>query len=143
MTRATESVKPLAPRNRLTAWFKQVKIPSLKPEVLLISSALLAVAGLTLTQQDIAPPTTGPDPSQFCQEMVQPKAVMSRDQLAQLLAVPERGDRTKVQSIVKQPYCRMANLSIRAGTVTERVAYPLDFDPQTWLVILYEGKSYV
>jgi hypothetical protein len=122
---------------------KQLKVPRLKPELLLLSGAVLAAIGLTLTQPEVAPPNRAPDPSQFCQEIVQLKAAISREQLAQLLTVPERGKRSQVQSIVKQPYCRMPTLSIRAGAMTERDAYPLASDPQTWIVILYEGESYV
>lgn len=125
------------------SWLKQLKVPQLKPELLLIGGALLAAIGLTLTQPDVAPPRHDPDPIQFCQEIVQPKATVSREQLAKLLTVPERGSRSQVQAIVKEPYCRMPNLSIRSGAITERVAYPLASDPQTWLVILYEGKTYV
>jgi hypothetical protein len=127
----------------LMAWFKQLKVPRLKPEPLLIGGALLAAIGLTLTQPNLEPPTRELDPTQFCQEIVEPKATVSREQLAKLLAIPERGSRSQVQAIVKEPYCRMPNLSIRAGAITERVAYPLASDPQTWLVILYEGKTYV
>jgi hypothetical protein len=122
---------------------RQLKPPRLKPDQLLLSGAVLAAIGLALIQPEVTPPKQGVNPSYFCQEIVQPKATVSREQLAQLLTVPERGDRIKVQSIVKQPYCRMPNLSIRAGTMTERAAYPLASDPQTWIVILYEGRTYV
>jgi hypothetical protein len=137
MTPPQVQSKPLVP------WFKQLKVPRLKPEPLLICGALLAAIGLTLTQPNLEPPTRELDPTQFCQEIVEPKATVSREQLAKLLAIPERGSRSQVQVIVKEPYCRMPNLSIRAGAITERVAYPLASDPQTWLVILYEGKTYV
>lgn len=129
--------KPLIP------WLNPLKVPRLKLEPLLLGGAALAVVGLLLSQPDVAPPSPALDPSQFCQEIVQPKAAVSREQLAQLLTVPERGDRTKVQMIVKEPYCQMPSLSIRAGTLTERDAYPLASDSQTWIVILYEGKTYV
>lgn len=126
-----------------TPWYKKLKLPKIKLDHLLLSGAVLAAIGLTVVQQQEAPPTVGPDPNRFCQEIVQPKAVVSRDQLAQLLTVPERGERAQVQAIIKQPYCRMPALSIRAGATTERDAYPLAFDPQTWLVVLYEGGTYV
>lgn len=141
--KAEKMTPPEVQPKPLMQWFKQLKVPRIKPEPLLLGGALLAAIGLTLTQPEIAPPSRGPDPSQFCQEIVQPKAAVSREQLAQLLTVPERGDRIKVQSIVKQPYCRMPSLSIRSGATTERDAYPLASDPQTWIVILYEGKTYV
>ena len=137
MTQPQLQTKPLKER------FKQLKLLKIKAEPLLFGGAIVAAIGLVFTQPDLEPTSRAPDPSQFCQEIVQPKASVSREQLAKLLTVPERGDRIKVQSILKQPYCRMPNLSIRAGATTERDAYPLTSDSQTWLVVLYEGKSYV
>jgi hypothetical protein len=139
MTQPKVQAQPLIERLKQL----KLKVSRLKPEPLLIGSALIAAISLTLTQPEVAPPRRGPDPSLFCQEIVQPKAAVSREQLAKLLTVPERGDRSKVQNIVKEPYCRMPSLSIRAGATTERDAYPLASDPQTWIVILYEGKTYV
>ncbi len=128
-------------------WIRFLKLlrgAKLKPDRLLLGSALLCAVGLALTQTQIEPPPSrGLDPNQFCQKIVQPEAAVTREQLAQLLTVPERGERAKVQNIVKQPYCQMPSLSIRAGAMTERYAYPLASDPQTWVVILYEGKTYV
>ncbi|MEB3337304.1 MAG: hypothetical protein VKJ46_07585 [Leptolyngbyaceae bacterium] len=80
--------------------------------------------------------------SETCEEVIQPKAVLSRAQLAKLLAVPERDKKAKVQAVLKQPYCRLPSLQVRAGVMAEREVYPLAFDPQTWLVILYEGDEY-
>ncbi len=124
-------------------WLKQLKLPKLKLEQLLISGAVVAVIGLVLTQPKVAPPNIGPDPNQFCQEIVQPKALITREQLAKLLTIPERDKRAKVQGIIKQPYCKMPSVSIRAGATTEREAYPLASEPQTWLVVAYEGGTYV
>lgn len=134
---------PEVPKKSLMEWFNQLKFPRVKLEYLLIGGAVLAVIGLVLTQPQVTPPSNELDPNQFCQEIVQPQAVVTRDQLAKLLTIPERDKRVKVQAIVKQPYCKMLNLSIRAGATTEREAYPLDSDPQTWLVVAYEGDSYV
>jgi hypothetical protein len=77
-----------------------------------------------------------------CQAVVQPKAVLSRRQLAQLLTIPEQDLREKVRAVVKEPYCRLPALQVRAGVVAEREAYPLEFDPKTWIVILYEENEY-
>jgi hypothetical protein len=138
-----EMNRPAALPKSSGQWLKQLKVPWLKLDRLLLGGAVVAAVGLILTQPEVTPPNRGPDPSLFCQEIVQPKAIASREQLAQLLTVPERDVRAKVQAIVKQPYCKMPNLSIRAGTITERVAYPLASDPQTWLVVAYEGGTYV
>lgn len=137
MTQPKLKDKPLKER------FKQLKVPKIKVETLLLGGALVAAIGLVFSEPDLAPKSNAPDPSQFCQEIVQPKASVSREQLARLLTVPERGDRAKVQAILKSPYCRMPSLSIRAGTTTERDVYPLASDTQTWIVVMYEGKSYV
>ncbi len=137
MTQPQVQPKPLKER------LKQLKLPRMKAESLLLGGALVAAIGLTIAENDVTPVSRVPDPSQFCQEIVQPKASVSREQLSKLLTVSERGDRAKVQGILKQPYCRMPSLSIRAGATTERDAYPLASDPQTWLVVLYEGKTYV
>ncbi|MEM9907162.1 MAG: hypothetical protein AAF921_19285 [Cyanobacteria bacterium P01_D01_bin.44] len=78
----------------------------------------------------------------LCQEVVATKAVLSRSQLGQLLTVPERAERRAVKAIVQEPYCTMAGIEVRSGVKAEREAYPLAFDPNTWLVLLYEGEEY-
>jgi hypothetical protein len=77
-----------------------------------------------------------------CQRVIQPQAKLSRGQLARLLAVPEGDRKQKVREILRDPYCELSSLRIRVGTPALREAYPLEFDPQTWLVILYEGEQY-
>ncbi len=78
-----------------------------------------------------------------CLEKVQSGAVLSRGQLSQLLTIPERDRKERVRAIVQSPYCRLSNVEVRAGVMAEREAYPLEFDPQVWLVVLYEGDEYV
>jgi hypothetical protein len=78
----------------------------------------------------------------LCQAVEHSTAVLSRQQLSQLLTVAERSPRQKVRAIAKEPYCKMASLEVRAGVQAEREAYPLAFDPNTWLVVLYEGGEY-
>lgn len=80
--------------------------------------------------------------SEPCQEVVQPQAVLSRKQLAQLLTISEGDKKQKIQEIAKAPYCKLPDLQVRAGATAQREAYPLEFDPQTWLVVLYEGEQY-
>jgi hypothetical protein len=134
---------PEVQNKSLMEWFDRLKFPRVKLEHLLIGGAVLAVIGLALSQSQVTPPSNELNPNQFCQEIVQPQAIVTREQLAKLLTIPERDKRVKVQAIVKQPYCKMPSLNIRAGATTEREAYPLDSDPQTWLVVAYEGDSYV
>ena len=125
---------------------KQLKAIPILPQYLLAACSLLASFGLLLNlPPGVLPelPTPTAKQTSVCSEVVQPKAAVSREQLAQLLSVPERSQRREVQNLLKQPYCRLPSLSIRAGATTERDVYPLAFDPQTSLVVLYEGKTYV
>ena len=78
----------------------------------------------------------------LCQTVKQSSVVLSREQLAQLLTVAERANRKAVRDIVKAPYCTLPAMEVRAGIEAEREAYPLAFDPSTWLVVLYEGEEY-
>ncbi|NEP17961.1 MAG: hypothetical protein F6J97_13820 [Leptolyngbya sp. SIO4C1] len=67
---------------------------------------------------------------------------LSREQLAQLLTVPERDSKARIQQIVDAPACRYPTLEVRAGAQAEREAYALAFAPATTLVILYEADEY-
>jgi len=78
----------------------------------------------------------------LCQEVTQSTAVLSREQLAQLLAIPERSEKKTIREIVETPYCTLPQFEVRAGVPAVREAYPLAFDPDTWLVVLYEGEEY-
>jgi hypothetical protein len=109
----------------------------LKP--LLLVGFVVAVLSLLL---DLHGVVKAKNHGEVCQEIVQSKATLSRTQLAKLLTIPERDPKTKVQDILKAPYCKLPKLEVRAGVNAEREAYPLEFDPQTWLVILYEGDEY-
>lgn len=77
-----------------------------------------------------------------CQKVVHAEATLSKQQLARLLAVPEGGNKEQIREITKAPYCELGELQIRVGATAQREAYPLEFDPKTWLVILYEGEQY-
>ena len=78
----------------------------------------------------------------ICETVVAPNAVLSRAQLAQLLTLPERSPTSQVREQVAQPYCQLADLEVRAEVMAQREAYPLAFDPQTWLILLFEGDEY-
>ena len=79
----------------------------------------------------------------LCQDIISSQAVLSRQQLTQLLTVPERENRQAIEAIAEDPYCTLAAIEVRAGVMAERSAYPLAFDPTTWLVVLYEDEEYV
>lgn len=116
------------------------KHPMLK-QLLAGGAALLAI-GLLIDFQRLPSFGSKKNVTEACQTTVQPKAKLSREQLARLLAVPEGQKKQLIQEIVKEPYCKLATVQIRAGANAERLAYPLEFDPQNWLIILYEGEQY-
>ncbi len=109
---------------------------------LLSSSILLLVGfslGIGLRFQAKAASAT----KDLCQDIISSQAVLSRQQLTQLLTVPERENRQAIEAIAADPYCALATIEVRAGVMAERTAYPLAFDPNTWLVVLYENEEYV
>lgn len=77
-----------------------------------------------------------------CEGTITEAAQLSREQLLQLLAVPERDSKDRVRQIVNEPYCQLSTLQVRAGIDAVREAYPLEFDPDTTLVVLYENNEY-
>ena len=122
------------------------KLAREKLDRLLVSGVLIASASVFLSNNFLSknPPQVRQQlKNDFCQEMVLPKAEITGEQLAKLLTIPNPAQRSEVQKVVSQPYCRLPSLSIRAGEITDRDAYPLAIDPQTWLVVLYEGDNYV
>ncbi|MGJ3248199.1 MAG: hypothetical protein ACFE0I_19205 [Elainellaceae cyanobacterium] len=137
-------MKPRSPRrhpaprhpSRRTARIKQTQPKNIK--YLLAGSSMLAVVGLLVDVGNFRPSP----PQDICEDIIQPESVLSRDELSQLLRIPERDSREAVRRVVSEPYCQMPSIEIRSGVSAERDAYPLEFDPQTWLVILYEGDEY-
>lgn len=77
-----------------------------------------------------------------CAGQVNPQTALSREQLAQLLLIPERDTKARVRDILKDPYCQLASLRVRSGVDAERDVYTLAFDPDTRLIVLYEGEEY-
>ncbi len=123
---------------------KSQKRPQKKPRkqgirYLVAGGSMLALVGFLVDIRTALRPNS---PSNVCQEIVQQQAVLPRDKLAQLLAIPERSSRDAVQSVISAPYCRLPEIEVRAGVKAQREAYPLAFDPQTWFVVLYEGNEY-
>jgi hypothetical protein len=81
-------------------------------------------------------------PHETCQGEIRSGVNISREKLAAFLTVSEREPKLRVQDILQQSYCQLPSIEIRAGVPAERQVYPLAFDPQTWLVVLYEGEEY-
>ncbi|GAB4148455.1 MAG: hypothetical protein Fur0046_26940 [Cyanobacteria bacterium J069] len=114
--------------------------PTLNP--LMVGGLVVAMVGLLVDLRGMVSPTTAGGHHEACQGTVNSQVTLSREQLAQLLTVPERDSRDRVSQIAGAPYCQLQNIQVRAGVAAERQVYPLAFDPQTRLVILYEGNEY-
>jgi hypothetical protein len=77
-----------------------------------------------------------------CEETIQSASVLSRAELSQLLTVAERAPKEDVRAVIDEPYCTLPSVNVREGAVSEREAYPLEFNPQTWFIVLYEEGEY-
>jgi hypothetical protein len=111
---------------------------------LLVGGSVLSLVGVLMDVQKIIQPQseTAFANSEVCQEVVQAESVLSREELSNLLTIPERESREVVREAIAEPYCYLTDIEIRAGVTAQRAAYPLEFEPQTWFVVLYEGDEY-
>ena len=107
----------------------------------LLGGAIAVMAGLStdIHKTIAAQRTTRPE---NCAGAVNAQATISRDQLATFLTISERRPKAEVQDVLQTPYCQLSGLEVRAGVSAERAVYQLAFDPQTWLVVLFEGNEY-
>lgn len=83
-----------------------------------------------------------PSRASECQKIVSQEVQLTKEQLLKLLVIAEGNKRDRIRQILPTPYCTLPTLQIRAGAQSQREAYPLAFDPTTWLIILYEGDQY-
>ncbi|MEO0533023.1 MAG: hypothetical protein AAF215_04065 [Cyanobacteria bacterium P01_A01_bin.123] len=102
-------------------------------------SMLAMMALLVFPGKQQATVETGPA---MCQEVVKEDARLSRSALSQVLAVAERSPKEKINEILAEPYCILEPLAVREGANARREAYPLEFDIDTWFVVLYEEGEY-
>lgn len=109
----------------------------------LLSSGLLMLFSFSLGLGLRFQAKAAADKQDLCQKIISSQTVLSRQQLTQLLTVPERENRQAIEAIAEEPYCSLTEIEVRAGVMAERTAYPLAFDPNTWLVVLYEDEEYV
>lgn len=89
----------------------------------------------SLSGQDYASP-------ERCVEEVQPRSLLSRAELSQFIKLPTPSPKTRVLQLLQEPFCRLPALD-SGQEVLDREAYPLEFDPQVWLVVQYRRGEYV
>jgi len=121
-------------------------LQTVSPFKSLVAGGVIVVAALVLVDFQNMRSWLSQSPSapneDACETIKDTNATLSRDQLAQLLTIPERDSKERVRQVVAEPYCTLASLTVRSGVKAEREAYPLEFDPKTQLVILYENDEY-
>lgn len=118
---------------------------ALGPKPLVAISLTMILAAMLLdfdTFKTFLPASNTISQQANCNTVISSDAQLSREQLAQLLTIPERDAKSRVREVVSEPYCQLPTLKVRSGVDAEREAYPLAFDPGTTLVILYENNEY-
>lgn len=78
-----------------------------------------------------------------CVEIITPDALLNQSQILKLISLAEPTSKVRVRAILKAPYCKLESISIRAGVKSEREAYLLNYDPTLWVIVLYEGNTFV
>ncbi len=73
-----------------------------------------------------------------CQTVLESDRRLSRQQLSQFLKMSAPTSRGAVHQAIQPPYCILGS----DGSDAEREAYPMAFDPNTWLVVRYEQGTY-
>ena len=121
---------------------RQPESEKFNPNFLVIGGLVLGIVALLFDVRRVVPLDRLTNRPETCQGDVNDGVVISREQLAQFLTVSERDTKAKVQEILQAPYCELPKIKVRAEAEAERAVYPLAFDPQTWLVVLYEGDEY-
>lgn len=112
------------------------------PRRAIIGGTVLLALGILLEMYGLPTFSSRRNFTAACQEVLKSEAALSKTQVAQLLTVSEGDKKQRIRDIVKEPYCKLPDLQIRAGATAQREAYPLDFERDTWVVVLYEGEQY-
>lgn len=143
---------PLTVRSTVQWWLLAAKRRSAR-------KALLAGGSVaTLAMLAIVPARIGSEAIALsdCQEVIKSGAEISREQISNLLTVPNGASREAVRQVIDTPYCALPSLTGDSATshagietssrptkgsadVIEREAYPLAFDPGAWVVVNYSA----
>lgn len=130
--RTVQSQRPAVPqrrRKRSNAWIAGGGV---------LLAALAGIGPMTVLNSS----NEGANAPVVCQEKIQSQSVLSRAELSKLLSISERAPKADVRAIIDEPYCTLPSVSVREGAISEREAYPLEFNPQTWFIVLYEEGEY-
>jgi hypothetical protein len=110
-------------------------------KALVAGSSMVALAALWITP-NLNRLTTPRVSQDNCLKLEQVQNFVSRDRLKKLLEIEPQAAKATVQEVLKEPYCVLEPTTGQADGPVEREAYPLEFDPSTWLVVLYNNDQY-
>jgi len=110
--------------------------------VLVAGGSMLALAAFLIHPGAEPGTTPGGDP-QVCITQARGPATLSRDQLKKLIDLDMQTPKADVRELLGEPHCGLGVGRTEANVQAERDAYPLEFDPATWLVVQYENEQYV
>lgn len=69
---------------------------------------------------------------------------ITRAQIEQLLQIqPPAADTAIVGIVGNVAYCQLSNVPHISGIPLRRYAYPCAFDPETWLILEFQGSEYI
>ncbi|MEO1402428.1 MAG: hypothetical protein AAFV72_14465 [Cyanobacteria bacterium J06635_1] len=126
--------KPAAPKRKRSVRPRRARRGG---KALLAGGSMAFLAALTVVPAKIKPSDTGVAPQPICQQVVRSESRLSREQLSQLLSIPEASSKEAIHRIVDTPYC-----ILKSAEAIRHEAYPLEFDPNTWLILIYEDGAY-
>lgn len=132
-----------APAARTSGRVDYGEAPRLQPRQVLVAGGSVLVLAALFIIPNLNQEQTQEAGAFTCIRQEQPKSLVSRDQVKKLLETDLQASKSTVQEFLNAPYCVLSPGKTEAGLPAEREAYPLEFDPQTWLVVLYEGDRYV
>jgi hypothetical protein len=110
-------------------------------KALVAGGSMVALAALWITPNlnRLTTPSVSQDD---CLKLEQVQNFVSRDRLKKLLEIEPQATKATVQEVLREPYCVLEPTVDKAGGSLDREAYPLEFDPSTWLVVLYNNDQY-
>ncbi|NJL20617.1 MAG: hypothetical protein HC895_07045 [Leptolyngbyaceae cyanobacterium SM1_3_5] len=90
---------------------------------------------------------TPPERLDPCVEIVQESSLMTRPMLRQFSQVARGSARAEAIAVLGEPYCRLQPLEVElpdgSMATVQREAYPFEFAPHIWYVVMYAGDRYL
>jgi hypothetical protein len=111
-------------------------------QMLMAGGGMLALATLVVTPSfNRTDSTSNTGAADVCIKQVDKQSLVSRDELKAVIDLDPSAAKDQVRNIVDQPHCVLEPRAAENGIQVEREAYPLEFDPQTWLVLQYQDSK--